>query len=225
MWWLASLALAGVPEDLSMAADTDLPTELREAAFRRIAQPGSTDALVRLAEDPETPKPQQWVAVRALGPMNDDASRIALLRFLSSSNAQMRMAACGAIADRGDTSLSSYVAAHLTDPALLVRAAAADSLGKLKDPGTLSDLERALEDPTNRYRGASLWFRRHLVDAMGAIGTDAAVGPLARALDDDDPDVANSAIQALEKVAGFSYREGRTPDQEREAWRRWARSR
>ena len=225
MWFLVSVALAGIPEDLSMASDTDLPTDLREAAFQRLSQPGGTDTLVRLAEDPDTPKPQKWVAVRALGPMNDDPSRIALLRFLSSSNAQMRMAACGALGDRGDASLSAYVASHLTDPALLVRAAATDSLGKLKDPSTLADLERALEDPSNRYRGTSLWFRRHIVDAMAAIGTDEAVGPLARALEDDDPEVAAAAVKGLEKVAGFSYAEGRTVDQEREAWRRWARSR
>ncbi len=223
MWTLlVALALAGVPEDLATAADTDLPTPLRQEAFARLAQPGSTDALTKIAEDREIPGPQRWVAVRALGPIGDDASRVALLRFLAANDAQTRMAALGAIGDRGDRSLSGYAAARLSDPALLVRAAAAEALGKLKDPATVADLERALQDPTNHYRGASLWFRRHLVEAVAAIGTDTAVPVLARAIDDADPEVAGAALRGLEKIAGFSYAEGRTPEQEKAAWKRWA---
>jgi HEAT repeat protein len=222
LWTLVMAAWAGVPEDLEIAADTNLPTDLRQAAFGRLAQADATDTLSKLAADKQTPRNQRWIAIRALGPIKDDASRVALLRFLADADAGARMAALGALGDRGDTSLSGYVAARLTDPALLVRAAAVDALGKLKDPATLSDLERALQDPTNHYRGASLWLRREVVEAMGSIGTDAAVPPLARALDDKDLDVASAAVDALEKIAGFSYAEGRTSDQEREAWRRWA---
>lgn len=215
-------AHAGVPEDLGVAADTDLPTELRQTAFDRLATSANVAALTRLGDAADTPKPQRWVAIRALGPIGDDEARVALLHFLAAKDASARMAALGAIADRGDRTLSGYAAARLADPALLVRAAAADALGRLGDPGTLSDLERALQDPTNHYRGASLWFRRHLVEAMGAIGTDAAAPYLARALDDADPLVVTAAVAGLEKAAGFSYREGRTPEQERTAWKRWA---
>jgi HEAT repeat protein len=223
MWaLLVAMALAGVPEDLETAADTNLPTALREQAFARLATPDAVDALTALAKDEHTRPQQRWVAIRALGPVKDDASRVAILQFLASEDAHARMAALGALGDRGDTTLSGYAAARLTDPALLVRAAAAEALGKLKDPSTLPDLQRALVDPTNHYRGASLWFRRHLVEAAGSIGTDAAVPLLARALEDADPDVAGAAVKALERVAGFSYAEGRTADQERAAWKRWA---
>jgi hypothetical protein len=223
MWLLlAAVGLAGVPEDVATAADTNLPTALRQQAFDRLAQPGGADALVAFVGDKDSPPPQRWVAVRALGPMGDDPSRVALLRFLAATDAQTRMAALGAIGDRGDTSLSGYAAARLEDPALLVRAAAAEALGKLKDPGTLGDLDRALSDPTNHYRGTSLWFRTHLVQAIATIGTDAAVPLLARVIDDADADVARAAIVGLEKIAGFSYAEGRTADQERAAWKRWA---
>ncbi len=227
--WVALLAsvflgraLAGVPEDLATAADTDLPTELRQAAFARVAVPTSVAELTRLGDAAETPKPHRWVAIRALGPIQTDEGRVALLHFLAAKDASARMAALGAIGDRGDRTLSGYAAARLSDPALLVRAAAADALARLKDPSTLGDLERALKDPTNHYRGTSLWFRRHLVEAMGAIGTDAASPFLARALDDADTEVVTAAIAGLEKTAGFSYREGRTSDEERAAWKRWA---
>lgn len=223
MWTLlVAMALAGVPEDLETAADTNLPTALREQAFARLATPDAVDTLTALAKDKDTRPQQKWVAIRALGPVKDDASRVAILQFLAAEDAHARMAALGALGDRGDVTLSGYAAARLADPALLVRAAAAEALGKLKDPSTLPDIERALQDPTNHYRGASLWFRRHLVEAAGNIGTDAAVPLLARALDDADPEVSGAAVKALEKVAGFSYAEGRTADQERAAWKRWA---
>ena len=219
---LAPWAVAGVPEDVAIAADTNLPTELRQAAFDRVATPGSVGTLSKMADDAATPKPERWIAIRALGPIGDDEARVALLHFLAAKDASARMAALGAIGDRKDATLSGYAAARLTDPALLVRAAATEALGKLGDPSTLGDLERALQDPTNSYRGSSLWFRRHLVESMAAIGTDAAAPYLARALDDADPEVVTAAVAGLEKAAGFSYKEGRTADQERTAWKRWA---
>jgi hypothetical protein len=57
---------------------------------------------------------------------------------------------------------------------------------------------------------------------MGAIGTDGAISPLAKALDDADVEVSAAAVKALEKVAGFSYAAGRSKDEEKEAWRRWS---
>lgn len=219
---LAVSAFAGVPEDLGQAADADLPQELRRAAWSRLAQPGNTASLVHLVKDPATSKEQRWVAIRALGPIPDADALDALLAFLEAPEASTRMAALGALGDRKDPAVVDRVATHLADKALLVRATAAESLAALGDPRALPALERALEDPTNHYRGTSMWVRRHYVVAMGAIGTDAAVGGLARALEDDDAAVADAAVDGLEKVAGFSYAEGRTAAEEREAWRRWA---
>ena len=42
-----------------------------------------------------------------------------------------------------------------------------------------------------------------------------------RAMDDTDESVSSMVIPALEKIAGFSYKEGRTAAQEEEAWRRY----
>lgn len=222
---LLGSALAGVPEDLQTAADTDLPTALRQEAWARMARAGNTGVLVQLAEDPATPKAQRWVAIRALGPIPEEEALRAVLRYLDAPDAATRMAALGALGDRGDRSVSDRVAARLQDKALLVRGAAAETLTRLADPSTIPALEMALLDPSNHYRGESMWVRRRYAEALGAIGTDAAVPGLRRALDDEDPAVAEAAIAGLEKVAGFSYREGRTPAEEREAWKRWSGAR
>ena len=219
---IVGLARAAVADDLKLAANPDLPLAARQAAWGRMLSPELVKDLVKLANQPEISRNERWVAIRALGPIQDDRAREELLQYLASDDASTRMAALGALGDRGDRQLSGRVAGSLADKALIVRASAADALAHLKDPSTLADLDRALADPTNSYRGASMWVRHRFVAAMAAIGTDAAVPPLARALDDADPLVVDAAVTGLETVAGFSYDQGRTPDEEKEAWRRWA---
>lgn len=215
-------ALAALPEDVATAADTGKPLAVRREAWDRIVTANTPADVIKLADKPGTSRAHRWVAIRSLAPVQDDLARSALLRYLDAPDASTRMAALGALGDRGDITLSGRVSAKLQDKALLVRAAACDALGRLRDPGTLADLERALADPSNSYRGTSLWLRRRFAEAMGLIGTDAAVPYLARALDDGDAEVAGAARRGLEQIAGFSYSEGRTPAEEREAWRRWA---
>ncbi len=216
------LGFAGVPEDLHLAADRDQPLALRQEAYGRLATVDVTAEVLRMARSKDTPAVERWVAVRALGTNPSPEARAALIEFLDSPNAPTRMAALGGIGERVDRTLSGRVASKLADPAILVRAAAADALALLKDASTVPDLARALKDPTNTYRGQSLWVRRHFVDALSAIGSHDAAPALAAALEDRDPAVATSAMHALERMAGFSYREGRTPAEEREAWKRWA---
>jgi len=219
---LASLAWSGVAEDLLVAADGNQPDSARKAAFARMSAEDATGRVIALADDPQTTNDERWVLLRSLGSNPTVEARDALVRYLGDKNALTRMAALQALADRKDPTLSGRIAARLEDPAILVRYAAIDALGRLGDPAALPDLARALEDPTNRYRGTSLWVRRKAAEAIGAIGTDAAVPHLAKALDDDDPEVVVAAMRGLERVAGFSYSEGRTSAEELAAWRRWA---
>lgn len=221
--WCA-LALAGPAEDVELAADSNKPDELRQEAFARLASAAHAPTLIRIASDSTESAPRRWVAVRALGASEAPEAREALIKLLSSEAAMTRIAACMALGERKDFSTSGNVAARLEDKALLVRQAAADGLAVMGDPSTLPDLERALKDPSNHYRGSSMWVRRHYVEAMGAIGTKAAAPYLASALTDGDPEVVNAAVKGLERIAGFSYAQGRTRADELEAWTRWARN-
>lgn len=219
---LLALALAGPADDLRVAADPNRPQAEREAAFGRIAVPTATAEVLTLIDSAQVSEDQRWVLIRSLGHNPTDEARAALIGLLDDDAALNRMAAIGALADRKDPAVTGRIAARLTDKAILVRASAAEALGRLKDPDVLPDLGRALADPSAVYRGQSLWVRRRYVEAMGQIGTDAAVPYLSRALDDDDPAVVQAALASLERVAGFSYAEGRTEAEQIEAWRRWA---
>jgi HEAT repeat protein len=63
--------------------------------------------------------------------------------------------------------------------------------------------------------------RRHYVEALGAVGSKDAFPVLLRTIDDSDEQVAKAVIDALEQVTGFDFAKGRTPAQEKEAWRRY----
>ena len=225
VFFASRLTFAGFAEDIELAADTSKPIDLRQGAFTRLHVDEATSILVGTANDATASAGRRWVSVRVLGKVPSGDAETALIEFLASENAQTRIAACFALGERGNKSVSGRLAARLEDKALLVRQAAADGLGLLRDPATLPDLARALGEPSNHYRGSSMWVRRHYVEAMGSIGTDAAIAPLANALDDADAEVSRAAVAGLEKVAGFSYRDGRTPAEAAEAWRRWAKGR
>jgi HEAT repeat protein len=212
---------AGVPDDITLAANRDLPAETREAAYARIIASADVAALQKIGADLKKPVAERWVAIRSLGPIQTLEAQQALVEFMSSSDVWARIASVGALGDRGDRAMAGRVAARLTDPAILVRAAAAETLGKLKDSGTLGDLERALQDPSGWYRGSSLWVRRKYVEAMVQMGKEASPY-LARALSDKDPVVVEAALSGLEYISGISFHEGRSPEEEKEAWRRWA---
>jgi HEAT repeat protein len=225
MWalLLASLAVAGVPEDLRLAADTDLPTDVRQAAFGRVVATNGVTEVTRIADDAKADPAERWVAIRALGTMTAPEARDAIVAYLDAKDATTRIAALGAAGDRGDRSLSGRMAARLEDKALLVRVAAADALGRLRDPSTVPDLERAMAAPDARQKGTP-WVRRTYVEAIDAIGGDLAVPALGRALNDDSAEVVDAAVAGLERIAGFSYAEGRSREEMLEAWRRWSGS-
>lgn len=221
LWALLSLALAGTPEDVTTSANRDLPIEARQEAFARLVAAAKVDELIAIGKNLERPVAERWVAIRALGPIPSLEARQALVEFMNSTDVWARIASLTAAGERADRSLAGKVSVHLNDPAILVRAAAAETLLQLRDPSTLADLERALQDPTGWYRGTSLWVRQKYVRAMAAVGREGAPY-LARALDDRDPATAQAALAGLENIAGFSYHEGRTPQEEKDAWKRWA---
>lgn len=208
-----------VTQDAATAANTTLDAATREAAYRRLMVPESTAGVLARLKASDLDPQQRWVLIRSLGPNPSDDARAALVALADNKDAMIRAGVMEALGDRGDRALTGKVVRALSDPALLVHAAALDALIQLKDPSALADLAHALKDERGIYRGTS--FRLKIVRAEAACGKDGAPY-LAQALNDADAEVASAARASLEALAGFSYHEGRTPEQEAEAWRRWA---
>ena len=102
------------------------------------------------------------------------------------------------------------------------RAEPAPALGRCRDERGARALEAALRDPTNFYRGSSLWVRARYVEAIAEIGLRSSVPALVACLGVRDPAVGEAALVALRKITGMNLAEGRTAAEEKEAWRRWA---
>ena len=222
-WLFCAQVWAGAIEDLQLAANPNLPVEQRMSAFDRLVTLGATDVRVireySLGEDKDLRS--RWVAIRVLGKVGGAPAREILPILSVSEQPVIRAAAVSALGDMGNVEYIDTIIVRLKDEAILVRAAAAESLGKLKDPKALSSLEDVFQAPDSRYQGASLWIRRHYIMAMGDIGDPSVYPTLLMALNDDDPTVVLATVEALEKISGFSFSDGRTPLEEQEAWRRW----
>ena len=224
---LLGLLWAGAQEDLVQASNPALDDESRMAAFQRLVERGATDiSVIREAcQNSDAELRQRWVAIRALGRVGGSPARQVLPALAKDPKPAIRSAAISAIGDLGSKDFTKIVAAGLRDDSIMVRAAAADALARIGDPEAIPGLGEALQASDGHYRGSSLWVRKHYVDALGSIGSTKAYPVLLLSLDDGDPAVVASTLRALESIAGFTFSDGRDPESEKEAWRRWLQAR
>ena len=226
MWWMFQLVFADSMDTLQRASDANTSVEQREEAFAEIVRSGSTEIqyLIDVASDTTQSTRLRWVAIRALGQIKGPQAEAVLMKTLKDPEPAIRTATVSALGDFGKVEYTTLIGRFLKDDAVIVRVAAAESLGKLANPAAISMLETALSDPSNQYRGASLWVRAHYTVALGNIGDVKAYPVLLSCLSDGDPRVVQSAVVALEKIAGFSLGDGRSSIEEVEAWSRWVQN-
>ena len=224
--WGLSTAWGDPLSDLTLAANTEVPPDQREAAFDRVVDLGRTDmsTVLELASSTDTEMSVRWVSIRALGKIGGEGTHQLLPILMTAAEAPVRAAGVSAAGDLKDRRHSNLAITLLEDPAIMVRASAAEALGKIGDPAAITALSKALEAKDGYYRGSSLWVRKHYVQAMGEIGHRSAYPPLLLALGDSDSDVVSAAVLSLEEISGNSFSEGREFPQEVEAWRRWLSS-
>lgn len=221
--FLLSFAYADISSDLKQASNGQLEESLRQDAFSRLVREGNADAepLVTLAQDSTVEVQQRWIAIHALGKIGGKNVTKELTTLLNDKRSEVRIAACAAIAESRQWSTTNSLLPMLKDQVLLVRVASAQALGAIGNPVAIDALEVALRAPEHFHRGKSLWVRAHFVHAMAAIRNKKAYPALLYAVDDQDPLVYNAAFFALEQIAGFALSEGRSEQEEREAWKRW----
>lgn len=220
---MIGLALASPQDDLALASSKAATDAVRMAAFKRLVDLGSTDMdwVTKVGQDGEADSRQRWVAIRVLGQIQGDRSRNLLIGLSKDPEPAIRAASAAAMGDFGDDAFVPYLIALIQDPAVIVRASSAQALTQMGDGRAVEALSAALQDKKNTFRGRSIWVRKYFVEALGGIGSVDAYPALLRAMDDSDQSVAAMVIPALERIAGFSYKEGRTAAQEQEAWRRY----
>ena len=88
----------------------------------------------------------------------------------------------------------------LDDKALIVRAAAADTLKKLKAHEARPLLWKKLYAPQNFKQGKSLWVRKNMVAALAHLVQFDDQDKFIHILKNDDPSLYAAAVQALESI-------------------------
>ena len=125
----------------------------------------------------------------------------------------------------GDKRAIPSLESALEDKAMMVRAAAADALGGLRQPASADALGKALNNPANFRGGQSLFVRKHIVDAIGSIGSRSSLELLVSSIEDADPAVQLSARNALTRITGESFGRGSSVTaEETDAWKTWWKS-
>ena len=219
----AERAEAGIVEDLTEVAGEATPETDRMVLFNAMVATAGVNAtqLSSVAFDEEQDQRVRWIAIRVMGQSQESSFIETIERLCDDESPVIRIAALSGLADLTPTTATNRVSLALQDPAIVVRGAAADTLALLRDIRAIDELETALGDSSNWYRGQSLWVRPRIVLALGATRSSMALPALSRALIDDDSDVVDAALQALRTINGFDFAEGRSRDEHIRAWQRW----
>ena len=196
----------------------DERAHVRESAVRiagYFGYPECADDLLECCRDPEPAV--QRAALEHLAFLDDPRVVGTLIDALSEPNPVMRCAAAQGAARLDDDRVVGPLALALSDPDAWVRYFAARALGEHRYGPAVEALTRlSFDDPAGHVRLAA-------IDALGRIGSAAAIPALGGLAASDDLERAGAAIQAL---GGIGHADAwpplrtalRADDDERRAW-------
>ncbi|MBJ94885.1 MAG: hypothetical protein CMP23_10495 [Rickettsiales bacterium] len=216
-------------ELLGQAANPGIPESQGQRFFDALVARGATalPSLTRLFRTRDSSDRENWVAARAIGRIGGEGARRSLEAGLESPRVITRLGAIAGLRTTADKQSAPALERALFDQAMTVRAAAADALGELGLRRSAKPLSRALDLPANFHQGRSLFVRRHMVQALGSIGSISGMDALIGALSDADPEVSMAALLALRQTTGMNFRSSSVlsgspvSDQDIEAWTAW----
>jgi hypothetical protein len=195
-------------ELLVSAANPHLSEQDGQRFFDALVARGGTalPSLAKLFRDPNSSDRENWVAARAIGHIGGEGARRSLEAGLGSARVISRLGAIAGLQTTADKASVEPLERALFDQAMTVRAAAADALGALGVRRSAVALARALDLPANFHQGNSLFVRRHIIKALGAIGSISGIETLVNTLSDSDAEVAMAALKALTQTTGMDFR-------------------
>ncbi|MFH0965164.1 MAG: HEAT repeat domain-containing protein [Planctomycetota bacterium] len=185
---------------IGTALRTDSDARVRAAAAEALGKSADKQAIASLLQalrDGDSGVRDR--AVDALVALSASEAAPAMVDMLGKEDCrENRETLARALGELGDPSAAQELGKLLVggerDENVRVRWVAADSLGKLKDPGSARVLEAALGDSDGRVREAALI-------ALERLGTPEALEALYRKTSDTDPKLAASAWKALQSAA------------------------
>ncbi len=215
---------------VGQAANPVMPEEQAQARFDELVAMGGValPSLALIYRGSESTELEIWVSARALGRIGGEGARTTLMSGLDSPRIITRMAAVSGLELMKDKESVESLEKALFDKALAVRAGAADALAAIGSRRSSEALSEALNIPANFRDGRSLFVRRHIIDALGEIGSIGGIDALVGVLDgQEEPAMQLAAVHSLQKITGMSFRPaGSGPDApvsaaEVQGWKNW----
>ena len=218
-----------VQEQLALAANPLVPEAEAQRIFDELVARGAAavPSVAAVLRTPTSTDQEAWVAARALGRLGGAGAKRALLEGLLEPRIIVRLGAVSGLGLLADKETAEPLERALFDKAMVVRAAAADALASIGSRQSSVALSKALNLPANFHHGRSHFVRRHIVDALGRIGSIGGIEALIGVLAEEEPPLQIAAAVALESITGTSFRTiGSAADSpptaaEAAQWRSW----
>lgn len=164
----------------------------------------------------------RWRAVTAVGLLRGAGSRPDLEKALASDEWFMRNAALVALSNVDRRSSIPWARKLLSDPALMVRWAAVDTISNLRDDGALPLLWEKLNAPENFRAAQSLFIRRRIVETLAALEKKGRENKFIEILKDRDESLHPIATAALECLTGVTLGTAEeTFKTKKDRWLKW----
>jgi HEAT repeat protein len=170
---------------------------------------------------------ENWIAARALGRIGGKPAMRTLIAGVDSPRIITRLGAVSGLGLLREKEGAEALERALFDKAATVRAYAADALAAAQSRRSAPALSDALNLPANFFHGKSMFVRKHIIDALGEIGSIAGIDALISALDDPEPYLSNAASRALTRITGAGFRDPTLPpeaapgESEIAQWKAW----
>lgn len=178
--------------------------------------------LVGLMFDKKIPMETRWRAVTAAARIGGESSRSDLEKAMTSPEWFMRNSGLVAIELIDQKMAADWARKLLSDPALIVRAAAVDAIARLKDESSRALLWEKLNAEENFKGRQSLFIRRKIVETLATLETKGREAKFIEILADADESLHAPAIQALERMTQKSLGMSKEPlPFKRAHWLKW----
>lgn len=179
--------------------------------------------LTEIVSNEAEPDETRWACIYTIGRLSGHHSFGLIKKFMNHSNWLLRDAALKTAAALQAKELHPEIASRLKDSSLIIRTTAVNTIGHLNLTHLAPALVSALQDPINFHHGKGLWIHKHILATLEKFHYKQAIPSLVElvAKSDGDAKLQQSALAALEKISGKSFR-NKPMHEQKMIWRRIA---